>query len=255
MLMRGIAGKAALVTGAGARAGIGFASARRLAAEGAKVLLTDIDAATLADRVAELRGEGHKVDGQTLDVVDEAGWDHAVAKMITAWGRLDILVNNAGVAVLCPLADLSLEQFRFQSDINIHGVFLGCRAAMRQMRMQNGGIIVNMSSIAAFVTGPGSSAYAASKAAVNMLTKTLALEGAPDGIRVNSVHPGMIDTDMIAAAVRGKPGSAEGMLAAIPLGRLGRPEEIAAMVAFLASDDASYCQGGSFVVDGGVTTQ
>lgn len=249
--MQGIAGKTALVTGAAAPTGIGFACARRLAAEGAKVLLADIDADALADRVAQLRGEGHDVDGMTLDVIDEAGWDRTIARVVGAWGRLDILVNNAGIAVLARLIDLSLTQFRRQTDINIHGVFLGCRAAMRHMTGQGGGIIVNMSSIAAYGSGPGSSAYAASKAAVNMLTKTLALEAAADGIRVNSVHPGLIDTNMIASTVEQSPG----LVAAIPLGRLGRPEEIAAMVAFLASDDASYCQGGSFVVDGGVTAQ
>jgi NAD(P)-dependent dehydrogenase (short-subunit alcohol dehydrogenase family) len=253
-MMRSIAGRTALVTGAAAKAGIGFACARRLAAEGAKVLLADVDADALAERVADLRSEGYDVDGQMLDVIDEAGWDRAVTKLVDAWGQLDILVNNAGIAVLSRAVDLSLEQFRRQSDINIHGVFLGCRAAMRQMSGR-GGVIVNMSSIAAYVSGPGSGAYAASKAAVNMLTKTLALEAGADGIRVNSVHPGMIDTDMIAASLRESPESVDGMLAAIPLRRLGRPEEIAAMVAFLASDDASYCQGGSFVVDGGVTAQ
>jgi len=254
--MRGIAGKATLVTGAGAKGGIGFACARRLAAEGANVLLTDVDGKALDARVSELRDEGYEVAGQRLDVVDEAGWDRAVDTLLGAWGQFDILVNNAGIAVLCNLVDLTLDRFRQQSDINIHGVFLGCRAAMRQMQTQgSGGVIVNMSSIAAFVTGPGSSAYTASKAAVNMLTKSLALEAAPLGIRVNSVHPGIIDTDMIASALRDSPDSAQGMIATIPLGRLGRPEEIAAMVAFLASDDASYCQGASFVVDGGVTTQ
>ena len=253
--MQGIAGKTALVTGAGRKSGIGFACARRLAMEGAKVLMTDVDAAALADCVAELRGQGHEVEAQRLDVIEEADWDKAVARLVDAWGQLDILVNNAGIAMLGQLADLTLDQFRLQSDINIHGVFLGCRSAMRHMRPRKGGVIINLSSIAAYVSGPGAAAYSASKAAVNMLTKSLALEAAPDGIRVNSVHPGMIDTDMIADTLRDNPESAKAMLATIPLGRLGKTDEIAAMVAFLASDDATYCQGGSFVVDGGVTAQ
>ena len=249
--MQGISGKTALVTGAAAESGIGFACARRLAAEGAKLLLVDVDAAELAKRVGQLRSEGLDVDSATLDVIDEAGWDRAVTHLVDQWGSLDILVNNAGIAVLAPVADLSLDQFRRQSDVNIHGVFLGCRAAVRQMRRQGGGIIVNMSSIAAFVSGPGSGAYAASKAAVNMLTKSLALEVVADGIRVNSVHPGLIDTTMIAGTMRDSPGLKD----FIPMRRLGRPDEIAAMVAFLASDDASYCHGGSYIVDGGMTAQ
>lgn len=249
--MQGISGKTALVTGAAAESGIGFACARRLAAEGAKLLLVDVDAAELAKRVGQLRSEGLDVDSATLDVIDEAGWDRAVTHLVDQWGSLDILVNNAGIAVLAPVADLSLDQFRRQSDVNIHGVFLGCRAAVRQMRRQGGGIIVNMSSIAAFVSGPGSGAYAASKAAVNMLTKSLALEVVADGIRVNSVHPGLIDTSMIAGTMRDSPGLKD----FIPMRRLGRPDEIAAMVAFLASDDASYCHGGSYIVDGGMTAQ
>lgn len=249
--MRGIAGKTALVTGAAAKGGIGFSCARRLAAEGAKVLLADIDEKALAESTARLRDEGYVVNSVPLNVINEPDWDNAVTRLTADWGRFDVLVNNAGIAVLGNLIDLSLDQFRRQSEINIHGVFLGCRAAMRYMTSHGGGIIINMSSIAAFGSGPGSSAYAASKAAVNMLTKTLALEAASSNVRVNSVHPGLIDTTMISSTVEASPGIVE----VIPLRRLGRPDEIAAMVAFLASDDASYCQGGSFIVDGGMSAQ
>lgn len=254
--MRGINGRVALVTGAASRAGIGFACARRLAQEGARVLLTDIAGEELESSVANLRDEGFDVKGQVLDVIDETGWDSAISNAVGAWGRLDALINNAGIAVLGSVADLTLEQFRRQSDVNIHGLFLGCRAAMRQMRTQGGGgSIVNMSSIAAFVTNAISGPYSASKGAVNMLSKSLALEGAPDGIRVNSVHPGIIDTKMLADSMQDSGATTEAMLASIPLRRLGEPKEVAAIVAFLVSDDASYCLGSSFIVDGGIMTQ
>jgi NAD(P)-dependent dehydrogenase (short-subunit alcohol dehydrogenase family) len=254
--MRGLKGKVAIVTGAGSPVGIGFASARRLAEEGARVLLTDVLPGSAAERADELRAVGFDVAGCDQDVSDEAGWDAVIAEVVDRWGELNIVVNNAGVAILCRGVEMTLAQFRRQLDINVNGTFLGCRAAMRQMQRQGGGgAIVNISSVAAYVTGVGSGAYAASKAAVRMLTKTYALEGAAYGIRVNSVHPGATDTAMIAKAVEEHPASTETILATIPMGKLGDPREIAGAVAFLASDDASYCVGSGLVVDGGVLLQ
>jgi NAD(P)-dependent dehydrogenase (short-subunit alcohol dehydrogenase family) len=203
-----------------------------------------------------LENDGHVAAGLDQDITDEAGWDAIVQEVLNRWGELNIVVNNAGVAILCRGVDMTADQFRRQIDINVTGTFLGCRAAMRQMQRQGkGGAIVNISSVAAYITGPGSNAYAASKAAVRMMTKTFALEGAADGVRVNSVHPGVTDTEMIAKAIEDNPGSTAAILAGIPIGKLAGASEIGAAVAFLASDDASYCVGTSVVVDGGVLLQ
>jgi NAD(P)-dependent dehydrogenase (short-subunit alcohol dehydrogenase family) len=254
--MRGLTGKVAIVTGAGSPNGIGFACAKRLCEEGVKVLLTDIVPDGAETQAAELRAAGFDAAAVVQDVTDEGRWDEVIRLTIDRWGRLDILMNNAGVSINAPATQMTRDQFSRQIDLNLTSVFLGSRAAMRQMRAQGGGgAIVNMSSVAAFVTGLGSSAYAASKAAVHMYSKTLALEGAAEGIRVNTVHPGITDTNMIAKALSEAPESVVTMAAAIPAQRMAQPREIAAAAAFLASDDASYCIGSSIIVDGGVLLQ
>lgn len=254
--MRGLTGKVAIVTGAGSPKGIGFACAKRLCEEGVKVLLTDIVPHGAESQASELRAAGFDAAATVQDVTDEKAWDEVIGFAVARWGRLDILVNNAGVSISAPATEMTLEQFNRQIDLNVTSVFLGSRAAMRRMRAQGGGgAIVNMSSVAAFVTGLGSSAYAASKAAVHMYSKTLALEGAAEGIRVNTVHPGITNTDMIAKAFSEAPESVKTMANAIPALRMGEPSEIAAAAVFLASDDASYCMGSSLLVDGGVLLQ
>jgi NAD(P)-dependent dehydrogenase (short-subunit alcohol dehydrogenase family) len=254
--MRGLTGKVAIVTGAGSHKGIGFACAKRLCEEGVKVLLTDIVPDGVETQANELRAAGFDAAAIVQDVTDENSWDKVIGSAVAQWGQLDILVNNAGVSISAPATEMTLDQFKRQLDLNVISVFLGSRAAMRQMRAQGkGGAIVNMSSVAAFVTGAGSSAYAASKAAVHMYSKTLALEGAAEGIRVNTVHPGITDTNMVAKAFSEAPESIETMAGAIPALRMARPDEIAAAAAFLASDDASYCIGSSLLVDGGVLLQ
>jgi NAD(P)-dependent dehydrogenase (short-subunit alcohol dehydrogenase family) len=254
--MRGLTGKVVIVTGAGSPRGIGFACAKRLCEEGAKVLLTDIVPEGAETQARELRSAGFDAAATVQDVTDEHGWDGVIDLAVLRWGQVDILVNNAGVSISALATEMTLDQFNHQFDLNVRSVFLGSRAAMRQMRAQGkGGAIVNMSSVAAFVTGVGSSAYAASKAAVHMYSKTLALEGAPDGIRVNTVHPGITDTNMVAKAFSEAPESIETMANSIPAHRMAEPREVAAAVAFLASEDASYCIGSSLVVDGGVLLQ
>jgi NAD(P)-dependent dehydrogenase (short-subunit alcohol dehydrogenase family) len=255
-MMRGLTGKVAIVTGAGSPNGIGFACAKRLCEEGVTVLLTDVVPDGVETQAAELRATGFDAAAMLQDVTDEGQWDEIIRLVVERWGRLDILINNAGVSISAPATQMTLDQFRRQIDLNLNSVFLGSRAAMRQMRAQGGGgAIVNMSSVAAFVTGPGSSAYAASKAAVHMYSKTLALEGAAEGIRVNTVHPGITNTDMIAKAFSEAPDSITTMASAIPAQRMAEPREIAAAAAFLVSDDASYCIGSSLLVDGGVLLQ
>lgn len=254
--MNGLAGKVALVTGAGSLAGIGYASARRLASEGAKVLLTDIDESGISRSAAALSGDGRDVMGMAQDVTVEANWTAAVQAAVERFGRLDILVNNAGIAVLGDVEKLTLDDWRRQIDVNLTSIFLGCRVAVSQFRKQGGGgAIVNISSVAGLIGMPGTAAYAASKGGVRLMTKSLALDGAKDGVRVNSVHPGMIETDIQKIAEQDNPGVSAIIAATIPMKALGRPEDIAAMVAFLASLDAAYITGAEFVVDGGLTAQ
>jgi NAD(P)-dependent dehydrogenase (short-subunit alcohol dehydrogenase family) len=177
-----------------------------------------------------------------------------IAATVDRYGRLDVLVNNAGIAVLKPIAELTLADFERQITVNLTSVFLGCKYGMAQMKANGGGSIVNMSSIAGLVGVPTGGAYSASKGGVRLLTKVVALEGAPSGIRCNSVHPGFIWTNMQAAFVRGLPQpDPKAVGAAIPLGRMGQPEDVANCVLYLASDESSYVTGAELTVDAGLT--
>lgn len=250
-------GKIALVTGAASAAGLGFATARLLAQRGATVWLTDIDAGGVEARVAELSGEGLAVRGMGHDVTSADGWQAVVAAIAGREGQgPDILVNNAGIAVLRWTPDLEPAEWQRQIDVNLTSVYLGCRAVLAGMRERaQGGAIVNISSVAGLVGIPGASAYAASKGGVRLYTKALAMECAREGIRVNSVHPGVIWTDMQQVAIKDNPEQFEVINASIPAGRMGDPIDIAEAVAFLASDAAKYITGTELVVDGGLTAQ
>jgi 3alpha(or 20beta)-hydroxysteroid dehydrogenase len=237
-------GKVALITGA-AR-GQGKAEATRFAQEGAAVLVADIledDAREVAD------GLGGAAAHVALDVCCESSWTAAIDAAYTRFGGLDVLVNNAGVLHFSPIVDTSLEDYRRVIDVNQVGVFLGMRAAAERMR--DGGSIINVSSIDGLVGMPGLVAYCASKFAVRGMTKVAALEFAARGIRVNSIHPGIIDTPMIdhpeVQAVLGT------ILADVPLRRAADPNEVAELALYLASDASSYSTGAEFVVDGGLT--
>jgi NAD(P)-dependent dehydrogenase (short-subunit alcohol dehydrogenase family) len=248
-----MAGKVALVTGAASAAGLGFATARRLAGEGARVVLTDIDGTQVAARAAELGGDAHAL---RQDVTDAASWDTVIAEVAQRFGRLDVLVNNAGIAVLRSMDELEPADWNRQIDVNLTSVYLGCRAAMARMRAQgSGGAIVNLSSVAGLVGVAGTAAYAASKGGVRSMTKVIALEGAREGIRCNSIHPGMIATDMMKTSVSDNPDQHALLTSGIPMGRLGEADDIAATILFLVSDDAKYITGAEFVVDGGMTAQ
>ncbi len=249
-------GKVAIVTGAASPAGFGFATARRFAREGARVVLTDIAAADVEARGAELTGDGLDVRACRQDVTDETGWDAVRDLALGAFGRIDVLVNNAGIVRPSGIAEATLDNWNTHIGVNLTSVFLGCRMAVAQMRAQGGGgSIVNISSIAGLVAFPGLAAYVASKGGVRLLTKAVALDVAAEGIRVNSVHPGHLDTDMLAGAREVAPDMVAAMIANVPMRRLGGAEEIANMNLFLASEEATYITGAEFVVDGGLTAK
>lgn len=240
-------GRVALVTGA-AR-GQGEAISRLFVDEGANVILGDV-LDDLGEKVAvDLGGKARYVH---LDVTSEGDWARAVDLAVREYGKLDALVNNAGVLHFASLADTTVEQFRHVVEVNQVGVFLGMKTAASVIAEAGGGTIVNTASINAFVGVAGTVAYAGSKWALRGMSRTAALELGQQRIRVNTVAPGSVATSMVAPqGVEAMSPQAHEAFKRLPLGRIGRPEEIAAAVLFLTSDDSSYCTGAEFVVDGG----
>lgn len=242
------AGKIAVITGAAQ--GIGRATAERFLAEGAKVVLADIDAARLQATAAEI-GTEDNVLAVTIDVAEKAAIDALIAAAVARFGRIDILVNNAGICPVADFLDFTEEQFDRTLAINLRAAFFGTQAAGRQMIAQGtGGVIINMSSINSGLANPSVAPYAISKGGMNQVTSTAALAFAPHGIRVCGVGPGTIATEIIKGAFTERAGM-DAILSRTPLGRLGEPEEIAGVVAFLASEDASYITGETIYPDGG----
>ncbi len=243
-------GKVALISG-GAR-GMGAVEARLFVSEGAKVAIADIREEEGRALEAEIREAGGEAMFISLDVTDEAQWSDAVDAVMTAYGRLDILVNNAGIFQRANVEETSAEDWDRMLDINGKGVFLGTKAAVPAMREGGGGSIVNISSVAGIIGSVGATAYNASKGAVRLLTKSTAIQYAAENIRVNSVHPGPIETDMLDL-VFPEEGMREERATNIPIPRMGTPDDVAYGVLFLASDAASYMTGSELVIDGGVT--
>jgi cyclopentanol dehydrogenase len=249
--------KVALISG-GAR-GMGAVEAQLFAREGAKVVIGDVleedgqrTAAVINQAVSESGGECIFV---RLDVTNEEDWQGAVAAARERFGKLDVLVNNAGISTIGGIEEMSGETWDRTMNINVKGVFLGTKAAIPEMRRGGGGSIVNISSAAGIAPSPGTSgAYAASKGAVRVLTKSTAVQYAKEGIRCNSVHPGPVDTPMLHSA-RGEPADLGPTIERVPLGRVGTSEEIAYGVLYLASDEASFVTGSELVIDGGRTAQ
>jgi NAD(P)-dependent dehydrogenase (short-subunit alcohol dehydrogenase family) len=243
-----LAGKVAVVTGA-AR-GIGRATAERLLAEGAKVVVSDIDAQTLEKTAAEI-GPAANVFAVRADVSKKSEVVDLVEAAVRHFGTLDIMVNNAGIAPVVEFLDVTEEMLDRVLDVNLKGAFYGTQAAGREMVARGkGGVIINMSSINSGLANPNVAPYAISKGGMNQVTSTAAVAFAPHGIRVVGVGPGTIMTDMVAGAFVQSAGN-HAIISRTPLGRYGQPSEIASVVAFLASDDASYITGETMYVDGG----
>lgn len=248
-----LAGKVALITGAAS--GIGWATAERFVQEGAIAILADRDTDKLAQRLSGLQAQDNQHRAMTLDVSSEDQWIHATQEIDGEFGRLDVLVNNAGIGYFRSIAAMTYQEWRTILAVNLDSVFLGTKYALPLLGRSGKGSIVNVSSIRGLVAGPNTGAYCASKAGVRLFTKSTALECAAmgNGVRANSVHPGVIETPMSAQALdeatkleRSK---------TIPVRRFGQPAEIAAAIVFLASDESSYMTGSEVTVDGGYTAQ
>ncbi len=244
--------KVALVTGAAK--GIGVAIATGFVDAGAAAVLFDIDGQAARELAGRLSAKGRAlaIEG---DVAREQDVKAAVERAVAEYGSLDVLVNNAGIEIAGAIPDYTLDQWDRQLGVNLKGAFLFAKHAIPHMRGR-GGAIVNISSVHALVSYPGNAAYDASKAGLVALTRALALDHGRDGIRVNSICPGYVDTPMTEAWLASVPDRAateRQMLAAHPLGRIGTPRDIAEAVLFLASDAASFITGASLVVDGGMT--
>ena len=267
--MLDISGKVAFVTG-GAR-GLGAAAAKRLASAGAKIFLTDILDDVAAATIAEIEDAGGEAQFFHHDVTSPSDWQYAVEACVERFGSLDILLNNAGILQPGTILEQSFEDFERVMDVNVHGVWLGMKTALPHMieagtKWPGGGSIINISSVGGIVGAPGLSAYSATKGAVKLLTKSVAMECTNAGhkVRVNSVHPAIIKTDMATGiademthqGVVGSTDEALGLMSlAHPIGHLGDPKDVASAVLFLASDASSYMTGAELVVDGGFTAQ
>lgn len=244
--------KVAIITG-GAN-GMGAEEARMFAREGAKVVVADMrdeDGEAVVTQIAESGGTGVYVH---TDVTSESDWQRLVDQTVSQFGKLNILVNNAGISSTAYSDPMDIDGWTHIMDVNATGVFLGTRAAIPAMKEAGGGSIVNISSSLALVGSSGSSAYAASKGAVRIFTKSAAVQYAKDGIRVNSVHPGLVESPMTEEFLSDA-ATHQGRLNMYPLGRLGQPEDIAWGVLFLASDESSFVTGSELVIDGGLTAQ
>ena len=251
-------GKVALITGAAS--GIGLATAGRFGQDGAAVVLADVQGAVAEREAARLRGEGFRAIAATMDVTRTEDVRRAVQTAVTHFGRLDVLFANAGIGYTGTLIDTTDEDWDQVMGVNAKGVFLSAREAIRQMLAQDppGGSVVINGSISGLAGIPGQAPYAPSKGAVLQLTRQLAVDYAAKGVRINCVCPGTVDTPVLrrGMAMSGDPDGFLAMLVAgHPIGRIGRAEEIAAAVAFLASDEASFITGAILPVDGGYTAR
>lgn len=261
-----MAGEKALMTGrvqdkvilvTGAASGIGLATSRLLAEQGAKVIMTDRNADGGA---AALEQVGNGVEFHAQDVTDERRWEEIVADVVARHGRLDGLVNNAGVGSMNTIEQITIEEMRFVNSVNVEAVAIGCKHAILAMKKRGGGSIVNLSSVAGLIGAPTLPAYCASKGAVRLLTKSIAVycAQAKYEIRCNSVHPSFLRTAMVQSMIDGAPDPARmerALESASALGRMGEPEDAGHIIVYLCSDESRFVTGAEFVVDGGLTAR
>lgn len=245
--------KVALISG-GAR-GMGAAEAILFSGEGAKVVIGDVLEDEGRQTEAQINESGGECLFLRLDVTSESNWQNAVAATVSRFGKLDILVNNAGIFPLGTVEDTSEDLWDRVMAINAKGVFMGTKHAIPEMRKTGGGSIINISSIAGLIGSRGAAAYGASKGAVRIFTKSTAIQYAADGIRANSVHPGIIETPMSIPTILTTEEQRDTQINRTPLGRIGTADDVASGILFLASDESSFMTGSELVIDGGLTAQ
>jgi len=249
-----VEGKVVLVTGAASNPGLGHASAITLANEGAKLVITDIDDDGDEACLAEIKATGGEGIYLHHDVTSEAEWKTVIAATVKTYGQLDVLVNNAGIAVLKDLDEMTLEDFELQNRVNLTGPFLGIKHAVPEMRKAGGGSIINISSVAGLVGMPRTIAYGASKGGLRIMSKSVAMAVADDNIRCNSIHPGVIWSNIYAWTTWEELENSP-LTDSIPMGKIGDAQDIANAVLYLASDESKYVSGTEIVVDAGMTAR
>lgn len=245
--------KVAIITGGGT--GIGKETALQFAKQGAKVVITDINKEAAINTAQEIQAMGAEAIFVQHNVSSEEDWKMVVSETISHFKKIDVLFNNAGIYIIKPLTAIEVDEWNRLMSINVTGVFLGMKHVIPVMVEQKSGSIINASSIAGLFGAPGHALYGASKGAVRIMTKDAAIEYAGKGVRVNSIHPGFIETAMTDYASEATGRTTEELNNAYPLGRMGTTEEVAHTVVFLASDESSFTTGTEFVIDGGATAR